>query len=108
MSDAVKDLIQQAFDQDFNNAGKTFGDIMSVKLSDVLDQEKVRLADQIFNGVEDAEEEDDQLELDLEDETEEEEGVSESDPDAEESVGDGDEEVSDNETDEGDEDSEES
>ena len=105
MSDAVKDLIQQAFDQDFNNAGKTFGEIMSVKLSDVLDQEKVRLADQIFNGAE--EDDDDQMELDL-DMDEEEEDVSESDPDAEESMGDGDEDGSEDEEDDGDEDSEES
>lgn len=101
MSEAVKDLIQQAFDQDFNNAGKTFGDIMTVKLSDVMDQEKVRLADQIYNGVED-EEEEDQLELDLEDE-EEEEGLPESDTDDEIGMGDGDEDLSPDEGDEGDE-----
>ena len=75
MSEAVKELIQQAMDQEYNQANKTFGDIMTVKMSDLLDQEKVRLADQIYNGVEpdDQDEEDimgdedgDQLELDLE------------------------------------------
>jgi len=74
MSEAVKDLISQALDQDFNTANKTFADIMSVKMTDVLDQEKIRLADNIYNGVEpdDYDEEDilgdedgDQLELDL-------------------------------------------
>jgi len=75
MSEAVKDLIQQAMDQDYNNANKTFNDVMTIKMSDLLDQEKVRLADNIYNGVEpDDEDEDDimgdedgdQLELDLE------------------------------------------
>ena len=86
MSEAVKDLIQQAVDQDFNNANKTFGDMMTIKMSDLLDQEKVRIADQIYNGVEPDDETDedimgdedgDQLELDFEteddDEVEEEE-----------------------------------
>lgn len=75
MSEAVKDLISQALDQDYNQANKTFNDVITVKMSDLLDQEKIRLADQIYNGVEDAlddeddimgdEDGDDQLELDL-------------------------------------------
>jgi hypothetical protein len=86
MSEAVKDMISQALDQDFNNANKTFGDVMTIKLTDLLDQEQVRLADNIYNGVEpdDENQEDimgdedgDQLELDLDpedgDETEEDE-----------------------------------
>lgn len=106
MSDLTRDMIQQALDQDFNAASKTFGDIMSVKLSDVLDQEKVRLADQIYNDVEEGDPDEDQMELDLEDD--EEEGVQESDPDAEESMGDEGTDGSDNEEEENDEDSEES
>jgi protein required for attachment to host cells len=86
MSEMARQLVQQALDQDYNKASKTFGEIMSAKLSDVLDQEKIRIAGQIYNGVEpdDEDEEDilgdedgDQLELDLEteddDEVEEEE-----------------------------------
>ncbi len=86
MSEAVKDMISQALDQDFNNANKTFNDVMTIKLTDLLDQEQVRLADNIYNGVEpdDENQEDimgdedgDQLELDLDpedgDETEEDE-----------------------------------
>lgn len=64
MTDAVKDLIQNALDQDFNKANKVFGDIMGLKVQDILDQEKIRIADQMYN---DAPEEE-QLELDLEDE----------------------------------------
>jgi len=71
MSEDTQTMIQQALDQDWNKANKTFSDMMSVKLQDVLDQEKVKLADQIYNGVEEIEDEDiddDQLEMDLEDE----------------------------------------
>jgi hypothetical protein len=60
----IQDLIQNAIDQDFNKANNTFNDIMTIKMSDLLDQEKIRIADQMYNGVED-EEDDGQLDLDL-------------------------------------------
>ena len=71
----VTDLIQHALDQDYNKANKVFGDMMGVKVNDLLDQEKIKLADQIFNDVEpeeDDEEDEDytQGELDLEGEGE--------------------------------------
>ena len=59
------DMIQHALDKDYNKANDIFGEIMAQKVNDVLDQEKIKLADQIYNGAED---EDQQLELDLEDE----------------------------------------
>ena len=84
MSELARELVQQALDQDYNKANKTFSDMMSSKLTDVLDQEQIRLANSVYNGMEpdDEDEEDimgdedgDQLELDLEteddDETEE-------------------------------------
>tara|TARA_Y100001937_G_scaffold122485_1_gene183302 strand:- start:425 stop:778 length:354 start_codon:yes stop_codon:yes gene_type:complete len=62
----MANLVQHALDQDYNKANKVFGDVMGVRINDILDQEKVKLADQIYNGVEPQEEEDDeQLELDL-------------------------------------------
>lgn len=74
----VQGLIQHAMDQDFNKANKIFGDIMTLKVQDMLDQEKIRLADQIYNDVEPEEEPDDeQLELDLEDDNEESEDLEE-------------------------------
>lgn len=108
MSEAVKDLIQQAMDQDFSNANKTFQDVMTIKMSDLLDQEKVRLADQIYNGVEPEDEDDLDLEDDIDAEELEDEDVQESDPDAEESMGDEGSDGSEDEEDENDEDSEES
>ena len=63
----VQGMISHAMDQDWNNANKIFGDIMTMKVQDMLDQEKIRLADQIYNGAE-PDEDEEQLELDLEDE----------------------------------------
>ena len=68
----VQDLIKYSIDQDYTQASKTFGDIMTIKMNDILDQEKIRLSDQIYNGVEDEPEEDgEQLDLDLDDGDEE-------------------------------------
>ena len=71
----IQNMIQHAMDQEYSQANNIFGELMTVKLNDVLDQEQIRLADQIYNGVEDDEEEfdpseDEQLELDLEGEGE--------------------------------------
>ena len=77
-------LVQHALDQDYNNANKVFGDIMGTRINDVLDQEKIKLSNQVYNGVEpeegDEPEEDEQLELDLADE----EGDHEEDAEVEE------------------------
>ena len=80
----MADLVQHALDQDFNKANKVFGDVMGTRINDILDQEKVKLADQIYNGVqpgEDEESEEEQLELDLADqeETDEEDAEVEED-----------------------------
>ena len=64
----IQDLIQNTIDQNYTTANGNFMDIMTLKLNDVLDQEKIRLADQIYNGIEDVEgdgNEEEQLELDL-------------------------------------------
>lgn len=70
----LQDMIQHALDQNFNKANDVFNSMMTVKMSDLLDQEKINMADQIYNGVEPDEEEDGvQLELDLETEDDDEE-----------------------------------
>ena len=68
----LNDMIQHALDQNFNKANELFNDMISVKMADVLDQEKARLADEIYNGAEPEEDDfdDEQLELDLEDDAE--------------------------------------
>ncbi len=63
MSEEMRDLIQNALDQDYNKANKIFSDVMTVKVQDILDQEKIKLADNIYNGVEEIED-DDEVEVD--------------------------------------------
>ena len=64
MNELTKELIQHSLDKDYNKASNVFGELMTVKISDILDQEKIKLADQIYNGVDGAEDEE-QLDLDL-------------------------------------------
>jgi len=66
----IQDLIKAALEKDYNNANKTFGEVMTIKMSDLLDQEKIRMASQVYNGVEEDEEE----ELEGDDIEDEEEG----------------------------------
>ena len=63
--DPIENLIQSTLDQNFTSATKSFNDIMSVKLNDVLDQEKIKLSGQIYNGEEPDENEEEQLDLDF-------------------------------------------
>ena len=79
----IQDMIQHAMNQEYSQANNIFGDLMTVKLNDVLDQETVRMADQIYNGVEDEDPDEDQLELDLEAEGESEEGEQDDEEDDE-------------------------
>jgi hypothetical protein len=74
---SIEELINTVMDQDFANAGPTFNEIMQQKLTDALDQEKIRVADQVFNDDEDDLEDisDEEIEeiIDAEEEDEEEE-----------------------------------
>lgn len=47
MSD-INDLIKSALDQDYNKANQVFGDLMGEKIDDALDQEKAKIASQIY------------------------------------------------------------
>jgi len=64
----IEQLIQQAQDQDFAQANNTFAEIMAAKMNDALDQERIRVSGQIYNGLEAEDPEEEQLELDLDDE----------------------------------------
>ena len=83
----IQDLIKASLDKDYNHANKIFGEVMTIKMSDLLDQEKVKMADQIYNGVPAEEEpipDDEELAAEPEDENkdEEEEEDLESEEDA--------------------------
>ena len=56
----IEDLVKHSLEQDYNKANEVFGTVMTTKLSDVLDQAKVKLAGQIYSG--DPEDVDDPLE----------------------------------------------
>lgn len=73
------DMIQNALNKDYNKANEIFGEIMAQRVNDALDQEKIKLADQIYNGAEE-----EQLELDLEDDdVGEEDNITQSDEESE-------------------------
>ena len=97
----IEQLIQQAADKDYAAANTTFVDIMNQKLADTLEQEKIRVSGEIYNGLEPEDEE--QLELDLD--NEEEVATDETEASVEEDEDDVEDEP---DTDESDEDAEES
>ena len=71
---SIEDLIKAVGDKQFSTAETGFSTIMMQKMSDAMDQEKIKLADQIFNGVDPEEDEDlDDEESSEEDTTEDEE-----------------------------------
>ena len=78
----IQDLIKASLEKDYNHANKIFGEVMTLKMSDLLDQEKVKLADQIYNGV--PAEEEEEAEIDDEDNMEEPEGEEEDEVESEE------------------------
>ena len=71
----IEDLVKHSLAQDYNKANEVFGTVMTTKLADVLDQTKVKLAGQIYNG--DPEDEEIQDEEEIENEDEEVEGETE-------------------------------
>ena len=64
MTATLGDMIDFSVNGDFNKANNIFNDIMAGRIQTALNQEKVALANQVYNGVEPDEE---QLELDLDD-----------------------------------------
>ena len=76
--DTIEDLVKHSLAQDYNKANEVFGNVMTTKLADVLDQTKVKLAGQIYNG--DPEDEED---IENEEEVEDEEEIEETDDEIE-------------------------
>ena len=77
---AIADMIDLAYSQDFNKATEIFNDQIGDRVTAVLDQEKIALADEMFNDQEEYEDE----ELEAGDEAEDGEEV-EYDEESEES-----------------------
>lgn len=55
----IEDLINTVTTQDFSKAGPTFAEIMQGKMADALEQEKISVADQVFNNAEPEDEDED-------------------------------------------------
>ena len=94
--DTIEDLVKYSLEKDYNKANEVFGNVMTVKMNDVLDQAKTKLAGQIYNDEDpDPEEplEDEDFE-ENEDENEDEEDIESEDTedDDEEEIEDDDEE----------------
>lgn len=48
----IVNFIKNVKDQDFNAANSIFADLMTDRVNGILDTEKVKIADQVFNGAE--------------------------------------------------------
>lgn len=70
-------LVDAALAKDYNKANELFGQAISVKLDDVMDQERIKVAGSIYNGEEDDAEDPD----DSEDDSEVEDSEAEDDMD---------------------------
>ena len=81
--DTIEDLIQHSLAQDYNKANEVFGNVMTTRVADLLDQQKVKIAGQIYND-EPADEEDPLEDEDFEEAEGEEEDEEESDEEVEE------------------------
>jgi len=79
-------LVDAALAKDYNKANELFGQAISVKLDDVMDQERIKIAGQIYNGEEEEDVEDpDDSEDDSEvEDTEAEDDVDDAEDDDEE------------------------
>ena len=76
--DTIEDLIQHSLAQDYNKANEVFGNVMTTRVADLLDQQKVKIAGQIYNE-EPADEEDPLEDEDFEETKGEEEEETEED-----------------------------
>jgi hypothetical protein len=60
---SIEDFIDKVQMQDFTNASPVFGELMSSKLADALDQAKIKIANEVFNAGDDDDEDEDLEEL---------------------------------------------
>jgi len=65
----VSDFIDKILNKDYNQANDIFSDLMSSRVNDLLDQEKVSVASNMFNDIETQTETDEDAEdIDIDDE----------------------------------------
>lgn len=66
----IVQMIDLAATHQFNKATEIFNDLIGQKMTARLDQEKIAMANQVFNGIEPEEDNEEQLELDIDDQEE--------------------------------------
>jgi len=66
----IVQMIDLAATHQFNKATEIFNDLIGQKMTARLDQEKIAMANQVFNGVEPEEDNEEQLELNIDDQEE--------------------------------------
>jgi len=57
------ELVNQIIDQDFSKAGPLFSEILGDKIADALEQERMEVADRVFNGIEEPEDEEEDFDI---------------------------------------------
>ena len=77
----ILDFLKHIEDGDFTNAERGFNSLVNDKITDVLDQTKMKLADEIFNDYEENSEEEVEYEEDFDEDDEEIEDDEEEDED---------------------------
>jgi len=50
--ESIQDMIKHSLNQDFNKANAAFGEVMTIKLDDLLTQEKANIAGTVYNDEE--------------------------------------------------------
>lgn len=88
----IEDMIDKAYQADYNAANDIMNNLLQQKQADALDQAKISMANQVYNGITDEPEEDDEdfdmelsdEEADLDDEEPEEHESDEQEEDEEE------------------------
>lgn len=63
----VEDLVQAATSSDYNTASEIFNDLIGQKMQDALEQEKIAVANQIYNGVDPVDYESDEDDIEITD-----------------------------------------
>jgi hypothetical protein len=58
MEKTIEELVDRITTQDYANAQPMFAELMASKLEDAIDAEKIKVANQVFNNVEEPDDED--------------------------------------------------
>ena len=84
--ESIQDMIKHSLDQDFNKANAAFGEVMTIKLDDLLTQEKANIAGTIYDDDDEIEGDDEDIDEDEIDEEDYDEDLDDDDEEDDETV----------------------